>query len=57
MLVYIQLYVQRYRFANLLKCMLRLNKISGSRTEAGTFGFPYKLHLSLFVFCIALKAI
>ncbi|XP_037708058.1 gustatory and pheromone receptor 39a-like [Drosophila subpulchrella] len=52
LLVYIQLYMQRYRFANLLKSMLQFNKISGSHTEARTFGFPYKLHLSLFVFCM-----
>ncbi|XP_017012659.2 gustatory and pheromone receptor 39a-like [Drosophila takahashii] len=52
MLAYIQLYVQRCRFANLLQSMLQLNRISGSRTGAVAFGFPYILHLSLFVICM-----
>ncbi|XP_050741451.1 gustatory and pheromone receptor 39a isoform X2 [Drosophila biarmipes] len=52
LLIYIQLYVRRYRFASLLESMLGFNQISGSRPGAGKAGLPYALHLSLFALCM-----
>ncbi|XP_017116865.1 gustatory and pheromone receptor 39a-like [Drosophila elegans] len=52
LLVYIHLYVRRYRFASLLQSMLRFNQIAGSRSGSLRFAISYYLHLSLFVFCM-----
>ncbi|XP_016968976.2 gustatory and pheromone receptor 39a-like [Drosophila rhopaloa] len=52
LLVYIQLYVRRCRFANLLQSMLRFNQITGCRSGALKFASPYFLHLSLFAICM-----
>ncbi|XP_039501128.1 gustatory and pheromone receptor 39a-like [Drosophila santomea] len=52
MLIYIQLYTQRFRFVTLLQSMLQFNNISGSHRKEGTFAFYYFTHLSLFIICM-----
>ncbi|XP_017048921.1 gustatory and pheromone receptor 39a-like [Drosophila ficusphila] len=52
LLVYIQLYMRRCRFASLLQSMLRCNRIYESSRGALSSVFPYFLHLTLFLACM-----
>ncbi|XP_020806497.1 gustatory and pheromone receptor 39a-like [Drosophila serrata] len=52
LLVYIQLYARRCRFAKLLQSMMNLNQICINDNGISSFGFPYILHLVLFVICM-----
>jgi len=52
MLIYTQLYIQRFRFVALLQSILRFNQISGSHREEGRFAFYYYTHLSLLIICM-----
>ncbi|KMY91338.1 uncharacterized protein Dsimw501_GD28406 [Drosophila simulans] len=52
MLIYIQLYIQRFRFVTLLQSILRFNQISGSHRKEETFAIYYYTHLSLLIICM-----
>ncbi|KQS61791.1 gustatory and pheromone receptor 39a isoform X2 [Drosophila erecta] len=52
LLIYIQLYIQRFRFVTLLQSVLRFNQISGSHREEERFAFYYFTHLSLLIICM-----
>ncbi|KAH8412945.1 hypothetical protein KR009_006918 [Drosophila setifemur] len=53
LIVYIQLYIRRFRFAKLLQSMLRFNQsVSGCNKPLRNLWFPYVLHLTLFLTCM-----